>query len=177
MRDYGAHRFHPVDPESRELFARAVVRAFAPDQPPTDGMTFSDVPPDDPFYPYVNVAVSNGWMLTKKGAFGPTDPVDEYAVSRALVVALGLKADAKGANRIHLHDGTVLAHPAHFGVYLIGRVVGLWYNHDPSVKGDSEAYDILPKQPVPRDDVAFALARAASMGSSAHWYADPYADL
>ena len=177
MRDYGAYWFHPTQQEKRELFARALVRAFAPDQSPTDGMTFKDVVADDPFYPYVNVAVTNGWMPAPDGTLSPTDPVDEYAVWKALVTALGLQADVKGANGIHLHDGTALKHPGKFGVYLIGRAIGLWYNHDYSVKGDSEAYDILPGQPVPRDDVAFAVNTAASLGDSAHWYADQYKDL
>ena len=177
MRDYGKYRFHPTASESRELFARAVVRAFAPDQAPADGVTFSDLPSDDPFYPYANVAVSNGWMTATDGAFAPTDPVDEYTVSRALVYALGLQSDVRGANGIHTHDGTVLKHPGHFGIYLIGRILSLWYNHDYSVKGDGEAYDILPGQPVPRDDVAWALRRATVLGDSAHWYADPYADI
>ncbi len=178
MRDYGQYSFHPTAPETRELFARAVVRAFASGQAPTNGLTFADLPNNDPFYPYVNIAVSKGWMTARPGgAFAPTDPVDQFTVSRALVFALGLRKDVKGANGIHRHDGTMLAHPGRLGVYLIGRVLSLWYNHDSSVKGDGEAYDVLPGQPVPRSDVAWALRRATRLGSSAHWYADPYANI
>src|SRR5262249_26089848 len=126
---------------------------------------------------YVNVAVSRRWMSAPDGAFSPTDPVDEFTVSKGLVFALGLVKDVRGANGIHLDDGTVLAHPGRFGVYLIGRILGLWYNHDSSVAGDSEAFDILPGQPVPRDDVAWALRRATTLGSTAHWYADQYANI
>src|SRR5439155_14630011 len=135
---------------------------FAPDDVPAGGTQFKDVPPDDPFYAYVNVAVSKGWMAATGGSFDPADPVDEYTVSKALVSALGLGTDVRGANAIHMHDGTPLAHPAHFGVFLMGRAIGLWYNHNTDVKGDSEAYDILPTQAVPRDDVAYALNRAAT---------------
>jgi cell wall-associated NlpC family hydrolase len=177
MRDYGQDYFRPTAPETREQFARALVRAFAPTQAAASGLTFTDVSNDDTFYPYVNVAVSHGWMTAPNGEFAPTAPVDEFTVSKALVRALGLGKDVKGANGIHLHDGTVLAHPGRFGVYLIGRVLGLWYNHDSSVKGDSEAFDILPGQPVPRDDVAWALRRASTLGSSAHWTADQYANI
>jgi len=177
MRDYGTSSFRPAAPESRELFARALVRAFAPTQAPTPGMTFTDVASSDPFYPYVNVAVSKRWMGAPDGAFSPTDPVDEFTVSKGLVFALGLGKDVRGANGIHLDDGTVLTHPGRFGVYLIGRILSLWYNHDSSVAGDSEAFDILPGQPVPRDDVAWALRRATTLGSTAHWYADQYANI
>jgi cell wall-associated NlpC family hydrolase len=177
MRDYGKYSFHPVATETRRQLARAVVRAFAPTQQPASGMHIKDVASDDPFYPYVNVAVTNGWMSATDGTFDPTAPVDEYTVSRAVVFALGLRADVKGANGIHLHDGTALRHPGHFGVLLVGRAIGLWYNHDTTVRGDSEAFDILPTTSVPRDDVAYALAQAAHLGSSAHWYADQYAKL
>src|SRR5205823_3525234 len=126
MRDYGKLRFRPTRPETRERFARAVVRAFASDETATPGQTFIDLPTTDRFYPYANVAVSNGWMTAKHGAFDPAGPVYEYDVSRALVYALGLRRDARGANHIHMDDGTRLRRPGHFGVYLIGRVLGLW---------------------------------------------------
>src|SRR5207244_8859395 len=64
-----------------------------------------------------------------------------------------------------------------FGGYLIGRTLGLWYNHDTRVKGDSEAFDLLPTTQIPRDDVAYALSTAVHLGADAHWYADQYADF
>ena len=177
MRDYGTATFHPTTPETREQLARAVVRAFAPTVTPKPSITFNDLTTDDPFFPYANVAVAKGWMSEIAGGFQPDVPVTEFMVSKALVMALGLQADVSGANGIHLHDATPLPHPPQFGVYLIGRVLGLWYNHDSRVKGDGEAFDLLPTTPVPRDDVAYALSTAVHLGADAHWYADQYADF
>ena len=177
MRDYGTQTFRPTVPETREQLARAVVRAFAPTVLPKAGISFKDLPAGDPFFAFANVAVAKGWMSEIAGNFEPTAPVNEFMVSKALVLALGLQADVVGANGIHMTDGTPLPHSPQFGVYLLGRVMGLWYNHDTRVKGDSEAYDLLPSTPVPRDDVAYALSRAARLGSDAHWYADQYADF
>jgi cell wall-associated NlpC family hydrolase len=177
MRDFGRHSFHPTSPETRGALARAVVRVFSAAQTPKAGLHFKDLKIDDPLYVFANVAVANGWMIAPDGRFGSTDPVDELTVSRAIVFALGLAPAVKGANHIHMRDGTLLSHPSTFGVYLIGRAIGLWHNHDPDIKGDSEAYDILPGDDVPRSDVAYALHQAASLGSSAQWYADQYLDL
>src|SRR5207245_1459610 len=60
---------------------------------------------------------------------------------------------------------------------LIGRALGFWFNHDPGVRGDSEAFDIVPGEAVPRADVAYALHHATTLGRSAHRYVDQYADL
>src|ERR687887_264830 len=67
MRDYhalddGTYPFKPDKLESRERFARAAVRAFAADRQPDPSLHFPDLPDDDRFYRFANVAVSLGWM-------------------------------------------------------------------------------------------------------------------
>ncbi|MFN2544166.1 MAG: C40 family peptidase [Actinomycetota bacterium] len=177
MRDFGLTSFHPTDPESRGLLARAVSKAFAPTATPKRTIEFEDLAADDPLYPFAALAVSNGWMSPNGRRFAAAAPVTEFMVSKAIVRALGLQAAVDGANHIHTSDGTPLPHSPQFGTLLIGRVIGLWRNHEADVKGDSEAFDLLPTSPVPRADVAYALHRAADLGSSAHWYTQDYEDL
>src|SRR3954467_7766556 len=67
MRDYpatndGSVPFKPGRLETRKLFARAVVKAFAPDARIDPSITFNDLADDSPYYSYANVAVEKGWM-------------------------------------------------------------------------------------------------------------------
>ncbi|MEA2550501.1 MAG: hypothetical protein QOE25_270, partial [Actinomycetota bacterium] len=60
MADYpvnhnGTSFFHPATLESKIRFARAVVRAFAPDDPVDPSITFNDVATSSPGYRYANV--------------------------------------------------------------------------------------------------------------------------
>jgi hypothetical protein len=177
MRDFhrsdarGRYAFKPEALERRRLFARSLVKAFAPDAAPDAGIAFSDLAPGDRFYPFANVAVENGWMRTDGDRFRPNDPVLMRDVHRALVLALGLRELAAGADRLHLRDGTPLTTPPDFGTLLIGMRLGLRYNH-----GD-ESLDVGPDDALPRSEVAWSLYRAATAPS---WVIDslaPYADI
>jgi cell wall-associated NlpC family hydrolase len=175
MRDYraapdGTYAFKPTRLESRRLFARSVVSAFAPDAQPDPSLTFTDVAATDRFYRWANVAVSNGWMAAPDGAFRPTDPVTVRDVHRALVLALGLGDLADGVDHLHLRDGTPVPTPPGLGTLLIGMRIGLRYNHS------DESLDVGPDDPLPRDEVAWSLYRAATeptwLASSLAAYAD-----
>jgi len=176
MRDHraaadGTYPFKPDALESRARFARAIVRAFAPDTTPDPSTTFDDVASDDRSYRWADVAVTNGWMVADGGAFRPSDPVTVREVHRALVLALGLGDLAAGADAIHERDGTALDVPPGFGTLLIGMRLGLRYNH-----GD-ESLDVGPDDPLSRAEVAWSLYRAATEPS---WIASslaPYATI
>src|SRR5438552_15510765 len=56
MQDYGPTTFQPDTVETRAYLARALVEAFASTVPPRSTITFADLPADDPFYPYADVA-------------------------------------------------------------------------------------------------------------------------
>lgn len=177
MRDFppsedGSYPFQPDALESRQSFARSVVRAFAPDEPTDPNLTFPDLPPEDPFEPYANVAVKLGWMtVDADGNFLPADPVTTRMVHRALVLAVGLGDPAKGVDAIHTRDGTTFEMPPDFGTLLIGMLIGLRYNH-----GD-ESLDVGPDTPLPRAEVAWSVYRAATIPSwTASWLA-PYATI
>ena len=161
MRDYktaedGTTPFRPDAPEGRRLFARTLVRAFAPGAETVASVTFSDLPPSDRFHRWATVAVANGWMQLDGDRFRPTEPVTVREVHHALVLALGLGDLAAGAQAIHLKDGTPLDVPPGFGTLLIGMKIGLRINH-----GD-ESLDVGPDDPLPRSEVAWSLYRAKS---------------
>jgi NlpC/P60 family len=165
MRDWsatedGTFPFRPGKLESRRLFARAVVGAFATSESPDASITFPDMAATNGFYPYANVAVKLGWMRTDAdGSFRPKDPITTREAHIALVKAVGLGRLAAAAAKIHLHDGTRFHVSRGWGALLIGMRIGLRYNH-----GD-ESLDVLPDSPLPRSEVAWSLYRAATMPS------------
>jgi NlpC/P60 family len=175
MRDFraaadGTYPFWPDRLETRRLFARAVVRAFAPDAVPDPTLKFRDLSSDDRLFRFANVAVSQGWMqVDADGDFLPTEPVTVRMVHRAVVLALGMGDLAAGADALHLHNGTRIPTPEGFGTLLIGMLLGLRYNH-----GD-ESLDVGPDSPLSRAEVAWSLYRAATepdwMGSALAPYA------
>ena len=177
MRDFreapdGTRPFKPDRLESRKLLARSLVRAFAPDAEEDPDLGFSDVPADDRFFRYANVAVALGWMTSDgDDAFRPTEPVTTRELHRALVLALGMGDLAAGADALHLRDGTKISTPKDFGTLLIGMKLGLRFNH-----GD-ESLDVGPDSPLSRAEVAWSLYRAAT---TPDWMAGslaPYATI
>jgi cell wall-associated NlpC family hydrolase len=164
MRDYralddGTFPFKPGRLETRRLFAKAAVLAFAPDAEVDPNITFDDLSSDSPFYRYANVAVQNRWMRrTIHGtSFSPELPVSTRAVHRALVLALGLREDAAGLDAIHTRDGRRFKTPSGFGTLLIGMRLGLRYNHS------DESLDVGPDTPLSRAEVAWSLYRAKTL--------------
>lgn len=156
----GTYRFEPDALESRALFARAVVRAFAPEAAADPGLAFADLPTEDRLFPFANVAVSLGWMVAdEQGSFRPADPVTMREVHRALVLALGMGDLAAGADALHLRNGTPIPVPPDFGTTLIGMRLGLRYDHD------DESLEVGPDTPLPRAEVAWSLYRAATAPS------------
>jgi hypothetical protein len=157
--DDGVYPFAPGERESRQLFARALYRAFGDGLEPDPSLTFDDLPEDDRFYRFANVAVAQGWLQTDGASFAPLRAVTTRDVHRALVLALGLGDAAAGADALHLRDGTPVPTPSGFGTLLIGVRLGLRYNH-----GD-DALDVGPDTPLTRAEVAWSLYRAATAPS------------
>jgi hypothetical protein len=153
----GASRFRPMRLESRGLFARALVRAFAPHEPADDSLTFADLSPGEPFFAAADVAVTLGWMRAPDGDFRPTDPVTTLETHEALVAAQGLGQLADAASAIHLQRGTTIEAPDGFGAMLIGMRMGLRYDHR------DDSLDVSPTSPLSRAEVAWSLYRAATM--------------
>jgi NlpC/P60 family protein len=170
--DDGTYRFRPRKLESRRLFVRSLVRAFAPGETVDDSITFADLAPTDPFFASASVAVELGWMTTDaERNFRPTDPVTTVEVHEALVHAVGLGELAAQAEGIHLRDGTTFDVPPGFGPMLIGMRIGLRYNHR------DESLDVAPDTQLPRAEVAWSLYRAATIPTWMPSYLAPYADI
>jgi cell wall-associated NlpC family hydrolase len=174
MRDFGSSIFKPDTIESRRLLARALVRAFAPTQSAGSGVEIGDVPVDAPSYPYIAVAVKNGWMSTTgpHHLFRPTDPATMQAVHRGLVLALGLHALVDGVNAIHTADGYQFHHSESLGTTMVGMLLGLRFNHSPD-----ESLDVGPKDPMPRSEVAWSLYQAWLVHTSQTWRASNLASF
>jgi cell wall-associated NlpC family hydrolase len=166
MRDFapeadGSYPFQPSTIETRKYFARAVVRAFAPTAPVDPTITFADVDPNDPFYPFANVAVQRRWMRkTAAGGFAPDVPVTMTMVHRVLTMALGMGPAIRSLNRLHTADGATFDLPPNFGPLVLGMRLGLRYNN----RAD-ESQDVGPRTPLSRAQVAYSLYRATTQPS------------
>ena len=174
MRDYGTSTFKPANLETRKLFAKAVVHAFAPSEKPDPAIRFNDVSSGDQFFAEMNVAVKKGWMLPTGKNFRPDAPVTTIQVHRALLWALGLSNVVEGANDFHTTDGYTFKHGPTFGTRLVGAVLGLRYNHS------DESMDVGPGSQLNRAEVAWSLYRAWVIDRSETWRksdVQKYADL
>lgn len=160
MDDFGADEFRPAAIERRRLFARAVVRAFAPGEEPDPDIEFTDISETNDYWEYANVAVKLGWMRrTRDGEFLPDAPVTMSMAHEALIKALGLREEVAGVNAIHTADGYEFAHPPKFPYILLGMKLHLRYNHS------NESEDVSPPDPLSRAEVAYSLWRAATTDS------------
>ncbi|MGH2683169.1 MAG: C40 family peptidase [Actinomycetota bacterium] len=165
MRDFGSTEFRPEARLQRRHLARAVVRAFARSEPTDPSITFTDLPSDDPFFPFANVAVKLGWMSDSEGAFLPRAAVTKIDLDRALVKALGLTKEIAGLASIRTEDGYRFRRPKGFAVLALGLSLRLHHNHP----GGSEGRELLPGSRVRRADAAFALRRAHRVRMSESW--------
>ena len=165
MRDFGSSEFRPEARLQRRHLARAAVRAFAPSESADPGITFTDLEPDSPFFPFANVAVKLGWMTAPDGAFRPLGAVRKMDLDRVLVRALGLRAEIAGLAGIRTEDGYRLRRPKAFSVLVLAQALHLHYNHP----GGSERRELLPSNRVRRADAAYALRRAHRVLVAESW--------
>jgi hypothetical protein len=166
MRDFapdpdGRYPFQPETIETRKYFARAVVLAFAPTDTVDPTITFTDLDPGDPFYPYANVAVQRRWMRrTPAGGFAPDVAVTTTMAHRVLTLALGMGPAIKALNHLQTEDGGAFQLPANFGSLVLGMRLGLRYNNR-----SDESMDVGPRTPLTRAQVAYSLYRATTQPS------------
>ena len=166
MRDYranadGRYPFRPGRLEPRRLFARAIVRALAPDEEPDPSITFSDLDPASRFHRFANVAVKLGWLARGNSrAFHPDRAVTTTTVHRALVHALGLKQTAREIDALQTRDGFRFNTPRNVGALVLGMRLGLRYNN-----WANESQDVGPRTSLNRAQVAYSLYRATTLES------------
>jgi cell wall-associated NlpC family hydrolase len=159
MQDYGPDTFKPTIKETRGFLARALVLAWAPDEPPDPSITFPDLAPQDPLYPYANVAVKLGWVPKyNSGKFGPRDPVVGSLLDFSLIKATGwFEAPLAGLAAIHEADGTPYLVSSRWPHMMLAHYLGLHYNHS------DDSRDYGAKSRVNRDEVAYSLWRAKNL--------------
>ena len=155
----GNWSFKPDGFETRKRWARALVRAFAPDAAPDPSVTFPDLDATDPFQPSAAIAVQHGWMTRGvDGQFNPDDVVTARMVHRSLVLALGMRSTAAALDRLAAADGYRFDTPRFFGANLLAMRLGLRFNN----KVD-ESQDVTPGSPLRRKQAAWSLYRATTL--------------
>ncbi len=175
MRDLGPDLFMPDEVETRRLFARTLVRAFAGGAAPGVGSpAFSDLDPADPFYRFAAIAVQRGWMGRIGDGFRPFDPVTTRQAHRGLVLALGLNREVRGLSAMTTANGVRLGSRGGFAPLALGMTLGLRYNHA------DEALDVGPNSSLNRAEVAYSLWRAKRAAGVDAWRLSalsPYRDV
>ena len=155
MQDYGQQYFHPTSNELRKYLARTLVSLYAPNEPPDNNIVIKDVPPSDPFWKYINVAVKLTWMpLYKSGNFAPGGAIKVAGFDRAMVLALGLSSQMAALGNVHMSNGTKYKLIGDFPYLTLARVLQLHYNHS------DESMDIERDQLITRDEVAYSVSWA-----------------
>jgi hypothetical protein len=152
MQDYGTQYFHPTSNESRKYLARTLVTLYAPNEPPDNNLKIKDVPPTDPFWRYINVAVKLTWIpLYKSGNFAPDGAIKVAGFDRAAVLALGLSTEMAALGNVHMSNGTKYTLFGDFPYLTLAHVLQLHYNHS------DESQDIERDQLITRDEVAYSV--------------------
>ena len=169
----GNWSFKPDVFETRKRWARALVRAFAPDAVADPSVKFSDLDAADPFQRYAAIAVHQGWLTRVGGRFHPDDIVSARSVHRSLVLALGMGSTAAALDRLATADGYRFDTPHLFGVNLLAMRLGLRFNNHVD-----ESQDVTPGSPLRRKQVAWSLFRASTLESWVVPYLEAqYADM
>jgi hypothetical protein len=170
----GRWRFRPDALETRQLWARALVRAFAPDDVADPAVTFPDLDQGSRFWKFAAVAVKRGWL--RRGSdrrFNPAVAVTTRAVNRSLVLVLGMRRTAAELDRLSTTDGYAFDTPKMFGFNLLALRLGLRFNN----KVD-EAQDVTPRDRLKRKQAAWSLYRAATIDPGFVTYlTDQYAGI
>lgn len=159
MQDYGPGTFRPTLKERRDLWARTLVQLYAPDEPIDPSITFPDLSPEDPLYPFANVAVKLRWIPRFSGGrFGPGNAVIGSLLDYSLIKATGLfEAPLAGLARIREADGTPYVVSERWPHVMLAHYLGLHYNHS------DDKLDIGLKTKLNRDEVAYSLWKATTV--------------
>lgn len=160
MRDYGSTYFKPATIELRKYLARALVKAYRPNEPIDSSIKFTDLPTTSKFYRFANVATKLGWLPKfGDGSWRPDSQVIVRSFDKAIVLAMGLTAAADGLTRIKEADGDVYKVGHYFPYLQLAHWLGLHYNHQ------TESADIQRTSPLRRDEMAYSLWKAKAVSS------------
>jgi len=160
MRDYGNTQFRPTTRETRSFLARTLVTVYAPNERIDSKITFSDLSRTDPFYRFANVSVKLGWLQKYSGdRWAGGSSVPRSLFDQAIILAMGLKAQARGLANIHESDGTNYDVSGRWPHMQLASFLGLHYNHKDETK------DMQISTLIHRDEVAYSLYTALKLPS------------
>ena len=145
MQGFGDGGFHPREGATRLDCARALVAVFGHAGEATDpAITFTDLPAEDPGYPWANLAVKHGLMdRFPDGSFAPGQAAPFERV--ALGAAAGIKMNDVAQNVNLLTGGT----PYYGGAMAVFMDLRLKYRYS----------KVWPGQAYPRGELAYTLYR------------------
>ena len=160
MQDYGTSQFKPDSLELRKYLARSLVKMYAAGEPEDPHIRFADIPLNDYWYHWANIATKLGWMPKyDNGKWIPTGTVRVSVFDRALVNAMDLRAPVNGLANIHEADGHRYTVSTVFPHLVIAHSLGLHINHS------VESMDMVSTDPIPRDETAYSLWKAKNLAS------------
>ena len=149
---------------TRLVLAYGIVRTFGRDSFLDPDLAFTDLSTAHGWYPYVNVAVSRGWMSAPGGTFDPNGSVTKKQLDSTIARVLDLLPAAGAVNAISSSDGYVFKHPSSTGYSTVSHQLRTYYNFPNKMH-----YEIFPKQAIKRGEFAYALRELADTGWRA-WY-------
>jgi hypothetical protein len=164
MQDYGTSEFKPATKETRNLWCRSLVKAYAPSEPIDPSITFPDLPTTDPYYRYANVCVKLDWIEAySDGRWDGNGKVKKSLLDRSLVLAMGGMEDAlEGLADLRRTDGVKYTWDSDRGPHMqMAAWLELHFDHE----GADEAKELLPNTYLNRDEVAYSLWKAKTTPS------------
>jgi cell wall-associated NlpC family hydrolase len=155
--------FGPDDPLTRRDLARAMVRAFPPEDGWTSAASYDDVAADDPMLDAFRWAARRDWLPVKDGLIKPDAVVSRRILDPALVRALGYAPHAASIARLATEDGKRLIYSWSSGFLMVANRLELYPNLS------VEAAEIRPADPLTRAHAAIAFARTANLIDTNPW--------
>lgn len=139
--------FHPNDSIQRQHMALIFMRAFKL-EPAREGVSFSDVSPNNPYYEAITLLQQAGIVDGTNGRFNPSEPVTRAQMAK--IVALALKAELGGTSTFQDVPST------HWGYAYITALADLEI-----VLGDNGKFN--PNEPVTRAQFVAMIYRALNL--------------
>ena len=151
--------FRPNRELTRLVLAYGIVRTFGRDSFLAPDLAFTDLPAAHGWYPYVNVAVSRGWMAAPGGAFNPNGKVTKRELDATISRVLEMLPAVAAVNAISSSDGYRFKRASSFGYSTVAQHLRTYYNFPNAMN-----YEIFPKSLIKRGEFAYALRELSDTG-------------
>jgi NlpC/P60 family/S-layer homology domain len=164
--DFGS-KFKPDQPLTREQLARTLVIALGLQDETVKPVALPDMPPSDPYYWFVQIALAHGLVSATDDGFHPDQPVLEWQADRAVVrllKRLNPKNDwsmltALDPNTWEPNAGWKTGAPGYLPWEVAARQLGLRYDHP------ADKLELFPTEAMPRGEMAYTLRAALNLST------------